>query len=94
MSEPIKKILDHEVTRLVQIIAVVFSFVYFVMLPINSIEHDIETINTNHLTHIQDSLSAIVEKQEDNLEEHKEFYNRITRNEDSIDMCIDREFDK
>ena len=59
----IRKILQNEITQLIGIIAIVYSFVALVILPIKSIEQTLESIKTNDIPHIYKQL----EKQDNEI---------------------------
>lgn len=62
----IKKVLKENASNLIWITGIVFSFIMFVVIPqqeaktsIALIQKDISTINTNHLTHLQNFADEI-----------------------------------
>ncbi len=68
----LRKILLHEYTIITTVASLVFTFVFWVILPINTIQltvgqqgKDIATINTNHLTHLQNYAEEIKELKAD-----------------------------
>lgn len=67
----VRKILNHEIGQLLTIVVAVYAFVSLVILPIKSIEKDIESITGNHLMHIQDSMEQMKDDLKTNNEEHK-----------------------
>lgn len=57
----IRSVLFNEVTRLVAIVSIVVGVVFYIgniRTDVALIRSDINTINTNHLSHIQDELTA------------------------------------
>ena len=78
-----RKILFHEVSVIIYIIGIVFSFIMFVIRPnyeikeqISLIKQSVHVIETNHLTHIQKSL----EEQSDINKKQDEKINSINNN--------------
>jgi len=64
----IREVLFHETTIVISIIVLVSSYISMVILPLQKMEYDISTIESNHLTHIQASIKKIEEK---NIEQDK-----------------------
>lgn len=56
-SDVVRKILGSEVSQLIAIIIVVYTFITMVILPIKRMEQEIHTIKTNDLKHIEEALN-------------------------------------
>ncbi len=68
----IRKVLGNEVAQLLSIIVVVYAFISMVILPIQRMEQEINTIKNNELVHVQASLidqANLNSKQDDKINE-------------------------
>lgn len=77
--EKIRKILKEEAGTIIVIVIIVYSFVSLVILPINSTQKDIQSINENHIVHIQDDMEEIKDFIKSNEEEKKLIWMQIER---------------
>lgn len=75
----VRKILKDEITWAVTIIISVITLVKMVIIPIYGIQKDIENIKSNHLSHIQNSITKIEKDNEKNLEDHGEIFKLLER---------------
>jgi F0F1-type ATP synthase membrane subunit b/b' len=76
-TSKIRRILNHEVTQLISIVVVVYSFIAFVILPIKSLEKDLENVKTNHLHTIEMNIAEIKTLFDTNTKENNEFHAKI-----------------
>lgn len=66
----IRKVLQNELFLLVSIVGLVFSFVNYVILPIKSIQQDIDNIKNNHLHTIEMNMNELKTLNAKNVEEN------------------------
>lgn len=79
----IRKVLQNEIAQIISIVAIVYSFVAYVILPIKSIEQEIVNIKTNHLHTIEMDMAELkaLEQQDmrENTTEHKAITEELTK---------------
>lgn len=79
-NDVIRKVLGSEISQLIAIIVVVYTFITMVILPIQRMEQQIDTIKNNDLKHIEAALmeqSDINSKQDDKINEIDKKLERI-----------------
>jgi len=93
-TSKIRKVLNNEIAQIVSIIVLVYSFIAFVILPIRSMEQEIENIKTNHLHTIQMDMAEIKTLNEknadDNNEEHANMTEHIIKTATILDQHISK----
>ena len=57
-SDVIRKVLSNEAAQLIAIIVVVYTFITMIILPIQKMEQEIDTIKNNHLMHIEADIKT------------------------------------
>ncbi len=68
----VRKVLGNEVAQLIGIIVIVYTFISMVILPIQRMEQEINTIKNNELMHVQADLKNQADangKQDDKINE-------------------------
>lgn len=79
-SDVIRKVLGNEIAQLLAIIVTVYAFITMVILPIQRMEQQIDTIKNNDLKHIEAALNDqadINSKQEEKINEIDKKLERI-----------------
>lgn len=88
----IRKVLDNEITQIAVVVAIVFSFVTWVILPINNLQQEVKYIESNHLHQIEMDMAAMkTENQlnsDANTADHKSFMEEITKVQTELDDHI------
>lgn len=68
----VRRVLKHDVTILISIIIGVYSFISMVILPIQKLQQEIDTIKNNGLVHVETALKEQADanlKQDDKINE-------------------------
>jgi hypothetical protein len=71
-NNSIRKVLHNEIAQLIAIVIVVYTFITMVILPIQRMQQEIDTIKNNELVHVQAALKDQAElnsKQDDKINE-------------------------
>jgi len=63
-ANTVRKILNNEIAQVISVVVMTYSFIAMVILPISRMAQQIDYIERNHLTHIQDSIAKIEAKNE------------------------------
>jgi hypothetical protein len=87
----IRKVLFHEITIIFAVVTVVVSvviFVYDIKLEMQAIRGDVNTIETNHLGHIQGSLDRLEKSQVRQQEDLTALSNSVIRLNTLLEQLI------
>lgn len=76
-TSKIRKVLQNEIAQLISVAVVVYSFVAFVILPIKSIQQDIDNIKNNHLHTIELSMTEMKTLNEQNVKDNDDAHSKI-----------------
>lgn len=84
----VREILEHEATKIIGIIVVVYAFITMIILPIKSIEQRLTVIETNHLTHIQNVLNNYENDFKQNTAQHEKIMSELTKTATILDQHL------
>lgn len=84
----VRKVLQHEIGQVIAIAIGAYTFIAMILLPIKSIEKDIDNITGNHLMHIQDSISDIQQCIREDDQEDKLLMVQIERTTTMLEQHI------
>jgi hypothetical protein len=88
----IKKVLQNEIAQLISIVIVVYTFVAFVILPINSMQQEIENIKSNHLHTIEMNIAEVkvlnTQNTLDNNNAHEQIMELLVKTATILDQHI------
>jgi hypothetical protein len=88
----IKKVLQNEIAQLISIVIVVYTFVAFVILPIKSMQQEIENIKSNHLHTIEMNIAEVkvlnTQNTLDNNNAHEQIMELLVKTATILDQHI------
>jgi hypothetical protein len=88
----IRKVLQNEMAQLIGVIIAVYSFVAFIILPIKSIEQEINNIKNNHLHTIEMNMAEVKVLNQKNVDEnsveHRQIMEQLVKTATILDQHI------